>query len=772
MIPSSSPTTRASASSPPPLLFLLRRASSAHGAVIKLGLSGDLLLCNRLLALYAELRRGGVSGPAHARMLFDEMPRRDVASWTAAISAHARAGLADAALGLFRRMLAPPDPSAPVAAPNEFTYSAILRCCADRFSLGSQIHAQIWRRGFGANTFVGGALLDFYSKFGEFRLADQVFATMDYKDVISWTIIITAYVEAGDLTGAVNLYTAMVGGGTAPTEFTFAKLLTGCRLFRCCRIGELLHAHLIIYGMHLNLVLKTALVNMYSKCRDMGRALTVFRQTPDMDVMLWTAMIAGYSQRGEFKEAIALLKEMEIAGVTANAFTYAGVVSACSSVSVLQHGAQIHCRTVKIGLEQDSSVGNAIVDLYAKCSTNVWDSISAFRAINYPNVISWTVLIAGLARHGQGQEAFVALAEMRASGVQPNSFTLSAILSGCGFSLEALAHAKKLHGYVLKTTLDSLDVAVGNSLVDLYARYSMMQDAWMVAKTMMNFRDVFTYTSIAKGLNQMGLHMRALEMMTQMHNEGIEMDGFSLACFLSSTAGLTAIECGKQLHCSSMKLGLNNKVSVSNSLLDMYGKCGCIKEARSIFMEIEEPNVVSWNSLISGLASNGLISQALSAFEDMRLAKIKPDSITILVVMYACSHGGLVDVGIEHFNSMREIYGLPPQRDHYACLLDLLGRAGRLEEAAFAMESMPFEPDVGMYKTILASCKLYGNLVLGECMAKKALETNPTDPSIYVLLASMYDDVGKLEWGDQIRKMMRERVARKCAGQSWMQISN
>nr|CAD1818797.1 unnamed protein product [Ananas comosus var. bracteatus] len=691
-----SPTPRLLRLVPPPPLLLpssssLRRASSAHGAVIKLGLSGDLLLCNRLLALYAELRRGGVSGPAHARMLFDEMPRRDVASWTAAISAHARAGLADAALGLFRRMLAPPDPSAPVAAPNEFTYSAILRCCADRFSLGSQIHAQIWRRGFGANTVVGGALLDFYSKFGEFRLADQVFATMDYKDVISWTIIITAYVEAGDLTGAVNLYTAMVGGGTAPTEFTFAKLLTGCGLFGCCRIGELLHAHLIIYGMHLNLVLKTALVNMYSKCRDMGRALTVFRQTPDMDVMLWTAMIAGYSQRGEFKEAIALLKEMEIAG-----------------------------------LRRMPSLGNAIVDLYAKCSTNVWDSISAFRAINYPNVISWTVLIAGLARHGQGQEAFVALAEMRASGVQPNSFTLSAILSGCGFSLEALAHAKKLHGYVLKTTLDSLDVAVGNSLVDLYARYSMMQDAWMVAKTMMNFRDVFTYTSIAKGLNQMGLHMRALEMMTQMHNEGIEMDGFSLACFLSSTAGLTAIECGKQLHCSSTKLGLNSKVSVSNSLLDMYGKCGCIKEARSIFMEIEEPNVSWWI---------GRCGHRAFQFDEGNLWP-------------------------------------PPQRDHYACLLDLLGRAGRLEEAAFAMESMPFEPDVGMYKTILASCRLYGNLVLGECMAKKAFETNPTDPSIYVLLASMYDDVGKLEWGDQIRKMMRERVARKCAGQSWMQISN
>lgn len=186
-------------------------------------------------------------------------------------------------------------------------------------------------------------------------------------------------------------------------------------------------------------------------------------------------------------------------------------------------------------------------------------------------------------------------------------------------------------------------------------------------------------------------------------------------------------------------------------------------------MAIQEPNVVSWNALICMLASIGWFPEALSAFEDMRLVGVLLDSITLLLVLYACSHGRLVDASIEHFKSMEELHGMHLQCNHYVCLVDMLDRAGKLEAAAQAIETMPFWPDALTYMSLLASCKFLGNLVVGEFMARNVLEVDQVDLMIYVLLAGIYDDAGRPEWGEQTHRMM-ERELRKCPGQSWMEV--
>lgn len=748
----------------------LREGICLHGFIIKAGLHGHPLLSNRLLALYSRCS----GGAAQARKLFDGLPHRDAATWSGIISAYSRSGDHEEGLRLFQRMLLVSGSSAA----NEFVLSSVVRCASSlrELDLGMQAHVHILKRGFGSNAILGSALIHLYSRCDGLDEAARIFALIDRRDVVSWTSMISALADAEDWGGAMQMYASMVGSGTAPTEFTFAKLLTACG-FLGRRCGALLHAHLVLWGLELNLVLKTALVDMYCKCRDMNAALTVFHQTPESDVMLWTALIAGYSQVQDYREAISAFREMEAAGVTPNSFTYAGILSACASTQAPKLGRQVHGRAVKAGLENDASVGNALVDLYAKWSQDLEAPLRAFQRIAYPNVVSWTALISALARHGRHRDALAALTEMRAAGVEPNSFTLSMLLKGCRddsgeaqAQVEALTHARKLQAYVLKTSLGSTDVAVGNSLVDAYARRGRVDEAWAVASTMMPRSDVLTYTSLAKGMNQMDLQRRALGLIPRMSEEGVRMDGFSLACFLSAAAGSAAVGSGKQLHCYSVKSGLRSWISVSNGLVDMYGKCGSIDEARRVFMAIQEPNVVSWNALICVLASNGWVAEALSSFEDMRLAGVPPDGITLLLLLYACSHGGLVDAGIEYFNSMEELHGVPPQRDHYICLVDMLGRAGRLEAAAQAIETMPFRPDALTYKTLLASCKFHGNLVLGECMARNALEIDPADPAIYVLLAGIYDDAGRPEWGEQTRMMMKERALTKCPGQSWMEV--
>lgn len=738
----------------------LRKGICAHSSAIKSGFQDQLLLNNFLLPVYASCY-----GINQARKLFDGMNIRDVASWTSIISAYVRCGNHEEALDLFEKMLGSG------CVPNEFTYSVILQCASAlrNYNLGERTHALTVKCGFECNAVLGSSLIDFYSKCNMLEEASQIFTNLDDKDIVSWTTIISGCVEAEDWGEAMWLYASMLASKVVlPNEFTYTKLLKACASIgsNCSR---LVHAHIIRLGIKLNLVLKTSLVDMYSKCHRMADALKVMKQTLESDVMLWTALITGYCQTGDYKEAITLFQQMEVAKISPNSFTFAKLINVCSDVPLLMLGKQIHSRVIKSGLAHDASVGNALVDLYAKfpSESDFVDCVRVFEGIVSPNVVSWTALIVGLVRHEHEPEAFAAFEAMRVDGVCPNSFTLSAILKGCG-SPKFVAHVQMLHAYILKTMLDEWDISVGNSLVDAYSRYGRVGEALSISREM-PLRDVWTYTSLAKGLNQIGLHRRTLDMIACMHGEGVLMDDFSVSCFLSACASLAAVEMGKQLHSYSAKSGLGSWISVSNSLIDMYGKCGSINEARRVFAEVKEPNIVSWNGLISGLASNGQFSGALSSFEDMRLAGASPDGVTFLLVLYACSHGGLVDMGIEYFNTMSsDLYGVPCQPDHYVCLVDMLGRAGRLEEAVCAIQTMPFQPGALIYKTLLGACKVHGNLLLGECMARCAMELDPMDPAIYVLLAGIYDDAGKLEMGEQTRKLMKERRAIKCPGWSWM----
>ncbi|CAN6286079.1 unnamed protein product [Urochloa humidicola] len=616
--------------------------------------------------------------------------QRFASSWAAAVADHARSGHHDAALNVFRRVLRA-HPA--VATSDQLAYAALLRCRDRR--LAYQIHAQVCRRGLASsNPVLACSLLAFYADCEDRDSAARVFDEMPQPDAVSYTAMISALLRAGDCHRALALYPRMLPL-CAPTQHTFSKLLAACTSMRLPRHGTQLHAQLLhwgCWGPHLTLVLKTALLHMYAACGAMASARTVLHATPETDVVLWTALITAYTRGGQLQHALGAFRDMERAAVPPNAFTYAALIAACSAACSLHIGRLLHARLFKFHLADDTSACNALLDLYSKSSTRFLDLLHAFRAVGAPNVVSWTAFIAGLMRHGRDEEAFAAFARMRATGVQPNSFTLSTLLKGCT-SAHACLLSAKIHAYVLKTSFESLDAAVGNSLVDVYARSARMDDAWDVATTMSFVRDRFTYTSLAKGLNQMGLHHRALDMILHMFDEEVQIDGFSLACFLSSAATLASIEAGKQLHCCAVKLGLTDAVSVSNSLIDMYSRCKCLEDAKSVFRSVREPGVVSWNAIISGLASNSCYIEALSAFEDMVLAGAQPDGVTFSVVLSACSHGGLVDIGIKHFYSMMNLFGVPPQKNHYTWFRDMLRQAGRLTEATDTIEEMPIQLD-------------------------------------------------------------------------------
>ncbi|KAK3008271.1 hypothetical protein RJ639_014957 [Escallonia herrerae] len=737
----------------------LKQATCIHSPIIKVGLQDNLFLNNNLLSVYAKS-----FGLEHARQFFDEMPRRDVVSWTGLLSACAQHGNHEEALELYDMM------KTNGQYPNEFTLSSVLRSCCGigEFNRGIQIQAYMIKHGFDANPILSSCLIEFYSKWGCIEEAFEVFSDMDDGDTISWTTMISSFVQAQKWNQALQLYMHMIEARITPNEYTFAKLLSACS-FNGRKYGKLVHAHLVVWGVKLNLVLKTSLVDMYFKCLIMEDALKASDLTADYDVYLWSSIISGFVQNLKYEEAFSAFQEMVMSGIVPNNYTYSGVLNACSSIPALELGEQIHSQVLARGLEKDVSVGNALVDMYMKCSNKVEDAMRVFSGITSPNVISWTSLIAGLAELGFEQESYQAFEKMLSKGEQPNSYTLSSIL-GLRSTAKPPNQTKKLHAYIIKTKEDD-HIAVANALVDAYAASGLVADARCVI-TLMSRRDAITYTSLATRINQMGYHEEALNVVTDMHDNDIKLDDFSLATFLSASAGLGAMEPGKQLHCYSIKSGLGSWISVANGLVDLYGKCGCIHDVHVAFREISEPDAVSWNGLMFGLASNGHISAALSAFEDMRLTRLKPDSITFLLVLFACSHGGLADLGLDYFQAMRVKHDIVPQSDHYACLVDLLGRAGRLEEAMGVIDTLPFQPDALIYKTLLSACKLHGNIPLGEDVARRSLEHDPSDSAIYVLLANMYDDSGLFDLGEKTRRLMRERGLRRNPGQSWMELQN
>lgn len=464
-----------------------------------------------------------------------------------------------------------------------------------------------------------------------------------------------------------------------PNEYTYAKILSACGGLNCINYGKLVHAWVVVWGVKLNLVLKTALADMYAKCQRMEDAVKVSKQTPEQDTVLWTTLVSGFCQNMEIKEAVLALQQMVACGITPNSYTYAGILNGCSSTLTFQLGKQVHSRVIKIGLESDVSVGNALIDMYLKCAGWIRDACQVFEEIRSPNIISWTSLIAGFAEQGLGHESFQAFQEMLFAGITPNSFTLSSVLQACSITKSA-SHTRRLHGFIIKLNISD-DIVVANGLAGAYAGLRMVDDAWRVVGKM-SHRDVVTYTCIATRLNQLGFYERALGVINHMQEDNIEMDGFTLSTFLSASASLGAMPLGKQLHCYAIKSGSNGWISVSNGLMFFYGKCDCIEDTKRAFEETCEPDVVSWNSIIFGLAVSGQVSSALSTFEDMKLTGITPDSTTLLAVLFAYRRGGLVDMGLEYFHSMREANLAVPNLEHYGCLVDLLGSAGRLQEAA------------------------------------------------------------------------------------------
>eukprot|EP01018_Ginkgo_biloba_P003193 Gb_13221 [translate_table: standard] len=648
-------------------------------------------------------------------------------------------------------------------------YVALLQLCMKKKALsdGKLVHAHMNETGFVPGTFLQTTLLSMYAECGSVVEARRIFDQMPKREVLSWTVMIKCYAKHGLAEEALTLFHQMRRSGFQPDQFTFASVLPACANLAALEEGVEIHKCIIKSGFQSNVFVQSALVDMYAKCGNLKKARNVFDKMLKPDVVSWTMMIAAYTRHGISEEALALFHQMQQTGIQPDQFTFATVLPACANVACLEQGMEIHEEITRRGFQSNVIVESALVDMYAKCGS-IEKARDVFDKMHRPDVVSWNTMIAAYTRDGSCKEALTMFNQMQRAGIRPDQFTFASVLSACA-NFAALEQVIEFHREIIRNGFQCT-VFVQNTLVDTYANCGSIEKARHVFDKMPQ-RDIVSWNTMIAAYSRHEIFYEALTLFLQMQRTGIQPNQVTFASALPACANLAALEQGMEIHKKIIKSGFQYNVFLQSTLVDMYAKCGSIEKAREVFDKMEQRAVVSWNAMIGGYAMHGYGKEALKLFEQMQRSGINPDHVTLVCVLSACCHAGLVNEGQQYFDCMSQNYCITPGMEHYTCMVDLLGRAGRLAEAHDLINKMPIKPDATLWTSLLGACRVHNNIELAEHAAECLFELDPKNAAPYVLLSNIYAAAGRWDDTKNIRRMMKDRGVKKPPGCSWIEIN-
>lgn len=506
---------------------------------------------------------------------------------------------------------------------------------------------------------------------------------------------------------------------------------------------------------------------MYAKCGRLSDAAKVFDHMPVRDTISWNSIVSGFLRSGKLEMGFEYFKRMYGSGVYyLDQATFTTILSSCDGSYFLYTSKMIHGLVFLTGFEPEISVGNALITSYLNCGCfnsgrQVFDEMIA------RNVITWTAVISGLAQNQFYEESLKLFMKMRCGPVDPNSLTYLSSLSACS-GLQALEAGCQIHGLLWKLGIQS-DLPIESALMDLYSKCGSIGDAWQVFESAEAFDEV-SMTVILVGFAQNGFEEEAVQVFVKMVKSGIDVDPNMVSAVLGVFGIDTSLSLGKQIHSLTIKKSFGPNPFVSNGLINMYSKCGDLEESVKVFNRMPQRNSISWNSIIAAFARHGSGSKVLELYEQMKSEGVEPTDVTFISLLHACSHVGLVDKGMEFLESMETVYGLSPRMEHYACIVDMLGRAGRLNEAKSFIENLPVKPGVLVWQALLGACSIYGDTEMGKYAAKELYLASPDSPSPYILMANIYSSKGKWKERAKTIKRMKEMGVAKETGISWIEV--
>jgi pentatricopeptide repeat protein len=729
----------------------LTTGQAAHTRMLVSGFVPTTFVSNCLLQMYARC-----GGTAHARGVFDTMPHRDTVSWNTMLTAYVHAGDTDTAASLFGTM---PDPdvvswntlisgycqrgmfrnsvglsmemSRRGVALDRTTLAVLLKACGglDDLALGVQIHALAVKTGLETDVRAGSALVDMYGKCRSLDDALRFFHGMGERNSVSWGAAIAGCVQNEQYTRGMELFVQMQRLGLGVSQPAYASAFRSCAAMPCLSTARQLHAHAIKNVFSSDRVVGTAIVDVYAKAGNLVDARRAFIGLPHHNVETCNAMMVGLVRTGLGAEAMQLFQFMTRSGVGFDVISLSGVFSACAEVKGYFQGLQVHCLAVKSGFDVDVCVRNAILDLYGKCKALV-EAYLVFQEMEQRDSVSWNAIIAALEQNECYEDTIAHLNEMLRSGMEPDDFTYGSVLKACA-GLQSLEYGLVVHGKAIKSGL-GLDAFVSSTVVDMYCKCGVITEAQKLHDRI-GGQELVSWNSIISGFSLTKQSEEAQKFFSEMLDMGVKPDHFTYATVLDTCANLATIELGKQIHGQIIKQEMLGDEYISSTLVDMYAKCGNMPDSLLMFEKARKLDFVSWNAMICGYALHGQGLEALEMFERMQRANVVPNHATFVAVLRACSHVGLLDDGCQYFHLMTSRYKLVPQLEHFACMVDILGRSKGPQEA---------------------------------------LRLDPDDASVYILLSNVYAGSGKWVDVSRTRRLMRQGRLKKEPGCSWIEVQS
>ncbi|KAL6839496.1 hypothetical protein ACP4OV_030766 [Aristida adscensionis] len=573
--------------------------------------------------------------------------------------------------------------------------------------------------------------------------------------------LLRASAAAGDLLCGAALHARYAKAHVPPTTFLANHLL-------------LFYSRLALPGLARRLFDEMPRPNVFSHnallaahAREPRAAAVLFARIPDPDVVSYNTLLAAFAAAGLAADALRLFLSMRRGDVLVDGFTVSSAISALTGIAAV---AQLHAFAAVSGLDAYVSVNNSLMSGYGKGGL-LADAEKVFADMddNVRNHVSWNCMIAVYGQHGHGQKALELFKNMARWGFTEDVFTLASVLSAFSTAKD-LVSGMELHGRLIKDKF-AHNPHVASGLVDLYAKCGSIQDA-RKAFNEVGKPDLVLWNTLISGYS---LHEEfseeALLCFRTMQRAGFCPDDCSFVCVISACSNMSSPSQGQQLHALVIKSDIqSNQISVYNAMIALYSRCGKMIEAKMLFDRMIERNTVSYNSIIAGLAQHGDAIEALKLFHDMLTSEHVPTGITFISVLSACAHTGRIDEGWEYFNSMKQNYGIDHCEEHYSCMIDLLARAKKFEDAEEMIMKMPFSLSSVGWSSLLGACRTHGNLDVGARAAKEILHLNPSNASAPVTLSNMYATAGKWEEAARIRKLMRDRGIRKKPGCSWIEL--
>ncbi|KAL1828475.1 hypothetical protein DCAR_0207698 [Daucus carota subsp. sativus] len=511
--------------------------------------------------------------------------------------------------------------------------------------------------------------------------------------------------------------------------YSLVSLIRACTQLGCSCYGQQLHSYVLQSGFLSNSYVSTAFVNFYVKFESLDHAHKLFDEIPEPGVVSWNSLISGHVHCGEFSKALCLFMQLESSGVGSDAFSFTAALAACGRLSLLRLGKTIHSKIVKYGDDCSVVTSNCLIDMYGKCGC-VEEAIRLFVEMNGKDTISWNSVIAACARNQRLEQASSFLKQM------PESDTISY-----------------------------------NELINGIAQFGNIEDAIAILATMPQ-PDSSSWNSIITGYVNRNHAREALEFFSKMHFEGIRMDQFTFSSILSGVGSISALAWGTLVHCCSIRSGLDKSVVVGSALIDMYSKCGQVKEAELLFQSLSCKNLITWNAMISGYAHNGRSTKVIELFEQLKSVKhLKPNGITFVNVLSACWHNRMpFKVANSYLESMQRDYGIDPTAEHCSAIIRIMGQEGEVWRAQDMITDLGLGSDGKVWRALLGACGMCSDVDVAEIAAAKLTELEGEDEFIYVKLSNIYAMHEKWEHVGDIRKLMRDKQVQKEVGCSWMEV--